>query len=541
MPLYKLFKENKLLLVLSIGFSFWLVFLFVLSILNFREIVFLDALASYPAANVSSDYSSNIPLVRYLVEPFAGIAFIIGMDFYWMIAFVIFYIIYRIIYLFFKKIGKISSEKYKKLMYPIDSYMRFTFKIFSATILIVGIIILIGYISLGYFFVSRYFMVIVQVGVRICSLILIFKLFYIIIVFLHPNLTFKHTIKNKRMLFKRNSTAPDYLKTLKREFIYITATMYLLLAANILLISTPYPTHIIETNLVDDEFLFDFHVHTTMSDGWLTPEQRVMWYIEQGITGAFFADHDNIRGAIAARKFVEKNNIDFFVGVAQEWTDNEKGIHMNIYGLEEEIVAPMSENPTGKPLALNASDMIQYVKSKGGYVTVNHYNYDPNPNGGFGVPYTLEQLKDWGVEGFEIVNGDHIQEHEIRQFALNNNLICIGGSDIHTCEELNAFVRFTLDDPTNKSVDNIFKNLRRNNHSVIMIDLYSNVADFPREFKELGFEPLEDFINYLFNLNSIQVLSWILWSCFGYILFFLAYKRIKRVDLKIIESKININ
>jgi len=541
MPFYKLLKENKLFSVLSIGFSFWLVFLFVLSILNLRDVVFLDGLASYPAANVSSNYSSSIPLVRYLVEPFAGVAFIIGMDFYWMIAFVIFYIIYRIIYLFFKKIGKISSEKYKQLMYPIDSYMRFTFKMFSATILIVGIIILIGYISLGYFFVSRYFMVIVQIGVRICSLILIFKLIYIIIVFLHPKLTFNYNIKNKRTVFKRKSTAPNYLKTLKREFIYITATMYLLLAANILLISTPYPTHIIETDLDDDEFLFDFHVHTTMSDGWLTPEQRVMWYIEQGISGAFFADHDNIRGAIVARKFVEKNNLDFFVGIAEEWTDNEKNIHINYYGLEEEIVAPMSENPTGKPLALNASDMIQYVKSKGGYVTVNHYNYDPNPNGGFGVPYTLEQLRDWGVDGFEIINGDHIQEHEIRQFALNNNLICIGGSDIHTCEELNAFVRFTLDDPTNKSVDNIFKNLRRNNHSVITIDLYSNVADFPREFDDVGFEVFEDFINYIFNLNWLQVLSWILWSCFGYALFFLAYKKIKHVDLKIIERKININ
>ena len=201
----------------------------------------------------------------------------------------------------------------------------------------------------------------------------------------------------------------------------------------------------------------------------------------------------------------------------------------------------MSENPTGKPLALNASDMIQYVKSKGGYVTVNHYNYDPNPNGGFGVPYTLEQLRDWGVDGFEIINGDHIQEHEIRQFALNNNLICIGGSDIHTCEELNAFVRFTLDDPTNKSVDNIFKNLRRNNHSVIMVDLYSNIAKFPGEFDDVGFEVFEDFINYIFNLNWLQVLSWILWSCFGYALFFLAYKKIKHVDLKIIECKININ
>jgi len=541
MPFYKLLNENKLFSILSIGFSFWLVFLFVLSILNLRDVVFLDGLASYPATNVSSDYSSSIPPVRYLVEPFAGVAFIIGMDFYWMIAFVIFYIIYRIIYLFFKKIGKISSEKYKKLMYPIDNFMRFTFKMFSATILVVGIIILIGYISLGYFFVSRYFMVIVQIGVRICSLILILKLVYIIIVFLHPKLTFNYTIKNKRTVFKRKSTAPNYLKTLKREFIYITATMYLLLATNILLISTPYPTHIIEIDLDDDEFLFDFHVHTTMSDGWLTPEQRVMWYIEQGISGAFFADHDNIRGAIVARKFVEKNNLDFFVGIAEEWTDNEKNIHINYYGLEEEIVAPMSENPTGKPLALNASDMIQYVKSKGGYVTVNHYNYDPNPNGGFGVPYTLEQLRDWGVDGFEIINGDHIQEHEIRQFALNNNLTCIGGSDIHTCEELNAFVRFTLDDPTNKSVDNIFKNLRRNNHSVIMVDLYSNIAKFPGEFDDIGLEIFEDFINYIFNLNWLQVLSWILWSCLTFTIFFLAYKKIKNADLEFVERKININ
>ena len=540
MSFYTFFKKNRPFFILTIGFLLWLGFLIVLSILNLREVVFLDGLASNPATNVSSDYASHHSFLRYLVEPFAGIAFIIGMEFYWLIAAIIFYIIYRLIYLIFKKIGKIGSQKYKRLMYPIDNFMRFTFKIFSATILIVGMIILIGYISLGYYFVSRHFMVIIQIGVRICSLILIIKIAYILIIFIHPKLNLHYLVKNKSSLFKKNSLRFKFSKTLKRELIYIVGTVYILLGANILLISTPYPTHIIETDLEEDEFLIDFHVHSTMSDGWLTPEQRVAWYIEQGISGAFFSDHDNIRGALAARKYVETNNLDFMVFVSLEWTDAITKVHMNIYGLEEEIVAPISENPTGNSLALNASDMIKYVKSKGGYVIVNHYNYYPNPSGSFGVPYTLEQLRDWGVDGFEIVNGDHMQEQEIRQFSLDNNLICIGASDTHTSEEINAFVRLNLDDPTNKSVDNIFKNLRNNTHSVIMVNLYSNIIKFPGEFDDIGFEILEDFINYIFNLSSFQALSWILWSCLGFILFFLAYMKIKNTDLELIERKIKI-
>lgn len=538
MSFYTFFKKNRPFFILTVGFLFWFGFLLVLSILNLREVVFLDGLASNPATNVSSDYTSNHSFLRYLVEPFAGIAFIIGMDFYWLIAIIIFYIVFRIIYLIFKKFGRIRSIKYKKLMYPIDSFMKFTFKMFSATIMIVGIIFLIGYISLGYYFVSRYFMVIVQIGVRICSLILLFKLAYVIIILLHPKLRLHYPMKSRKTFFKPNSTRFKFSKVFKRESIYMTGSVYLLLAANILLISIPFPTHIIETDLREDEFLIDFHVHTTMSDGWLLPEQRVAWYIEQGISGAFFTDHDTIRGATVARKYVEKNNLDFIVWVGEEWTDNEKDIHINYYGLEEELVAPMSENPTGKPLALNASDMIKYVKSNGGYVTVNHYNYDPNPSGGFGVPYTLEQLRSWGVDGFEIINGDHIQEQEIRQFSLNNNLICVGGSDIHTNEEVNAFVRLTLDDPTNKTVDNIFKNLRNNTHSVIMVDLYSNIAHFPGELDDIGFEIFEDFINYIFNLNWLQVLSWISWSCFGYVLLLFMYLKIKKTNLNFFKRKI---
>jgi hypothetical protein len=321
------------------------------------------------------------------------------------------------------------------------------------------------------------------------------------------------------------------------EIIYLASIISILIGTNILLISTKFPTQKLKADLGPNEFLFDFHVHTTMSDGWISPEQRIDWYVEQGIQGAVFTDHDNLRGAFAARKYVETNGLDFEVWVGAEWTDNEKDIHMNYYGVEEEIVAPMSENPTGNSLVLNASDMIKYVKSKGGYVIVNHYSDPP------GFPYTYVDLAKWGVDGFEIVNGDHIEEREIREFCLNNtnslnqSLICIGGSDIHTTEDLNAFVKMKLDDPTNKTIDNIFRILRFNNHSVITIKFLSDTVNFPGELNDFGFKLIEDYLNYLFNLNGLQVFSWIVWSGASYTLLFLAYRRIRKSGLGKVKTK----
>lgn len=527
-------KKNRIFSIVSIGFLIWLVFLIILSVLNKRKIIFLDVLNSYPGTDVSSEYHSVVPLIRYFIEPFVGISFIIGMDFEYLIALTIIYPIYRLLYLFLKKKGRINKKRFKKLKPPVFNYLRFVFKIFSLTVIIIAVAILIGYIISGYYFVSRHFMMIIQPGIRICFVLLIVKISYLFMIFLHPKLKFKNFSEKKLKKIKRNSKLAKHSDTIKMELTYFVALIYLMLAINILLISTPFPTHRINADLDYDEFLFDFHVHTTMSDGWITPEQRVMWYIEQGIDGAAFSDHDNLRGVIPARNYVESNDLDFTVWLGAEWTDNERDIHMNYYGLEEEIVAPMSKTSLGISLALNASDMIAYVKNHGGYVIVNHYNYNPNPKGGYGTPYTLEQLRDWGVDGFEIINGDHVEAKEIREFCLNNtnnyneSLICFGGSDIHTSEDLNAFIKVRLNDPSNKTIDNIFKNLRNNSHSVITINLHSSLVNFPRVLNVLGFELLEDYLNYVLNLNSFQVISWIAWSSIGYLLFFLAYRKIKK-------------
>ncbi|MFW9782297.1 MAG: PHP domain-containing protein, partial [Candidatus Heimdallarchaeota archaeon] len=185
---------------------------------------------------------------------------------------------------------------------------------------------------------------------------------------------------------------------------------------------------------------------------------------------------------------------------------------------------------------------INYVKSQGGYIVVNHYNFDPNPNGGYGVPYNLTQLRDWGVDGFEIINGGSYggKYQQVRDFCILNNLTCIGGSDIHTNEPLNTFVKIKLADPSNLTIANIFETLKNNtNHEVIAIELNPKLVDFSNDLNDFGFYIFEEFINYFLNMNTYQSISWICWSGSIYLIIFLLYRKIKKVDLSRLQRKIN--
>ncbi|MFW9824383.1 MAG: PHP domain-containing protein, partial [Candidatus Thorarchaeota archaeon] len=335
-------KKNKIFSAVSMAFLAWFVFLIILSIINIREIIFLDVLDAINGTDVSSEYKLTIPFLRYLFEPVIGISFLLDKKFRFLIAISLLYPSFRLIYLYLKKQRKLDTKIFKKLKNPIYNFIRFVVKLFSLTLIVIAVIFLIGYIFAGYYFVSRHFMVIIQIAIRLSLLVLIVKISYLFIIFLNPKLTFKSFPKKKLKKVKKYSWSFKHSDSLKKEVTYFISIIYLMLAMNILLISSPFPTQRINANLDNDEFLFDFHIHSTMSDGWISPEERVRWYIEQGIDGAAFTDHDNIRGALIARNYVEKNNLDFAVWVGAEWTDNEHDIHMNYYGLEEEIVAPMS-------------------------------------------------------------------------------------------------------------------------------------------------------------------------------------------------------
>ena len=88
---------------------------------------------------------------------------------------------------------------------------------------------------------------------------------------LHPKLSLN---LNKKFI-QPETQRKTKIHVIKRETVFYVGIGVILLGANIVLISTPFPPHeIIPTvPLEDDEFLFDFHVHTTFSDGWLTVEE----------------------------------------------------------------------------------------------------------------------------------------------------------------------------------------------------------------------------------------------------------------------------
>jgi len=79
-------KNNKFFTSISVIFLIWFVFLVVLSIIGKRTVIFYDALGQ---VDVSSEYSSNLPLLRYIIEPYMAIAFILEYEFTWLILFFI--------------------------------------------------------------------------------------------------------------------------------------------------------------------------------------------------------------------------------------------------------------------------------------------------------------------------------------------------------------------------------------------------------------------------------------------------------------------
>lgn len=532
MNLRSLVKNNKIITVGTLVFCIWLILLVLTAIIGEREVMFYDALNQI---DVSSNYISNLLLLRYFLEPIAVISFTLEYEFSWLFLFFIAYPIIRILYLVLKKKGKFQSKKLNYIMIPLADLITFSFKILILSVLIIGVSMLVGYLIQGFLFVGRYFMVPIQIAVHLCIILIAIKALYILLKLFHPRLRLNYSAKKKKSL-KRSK-----LRSFNKEIVYFIGIGVLLLGINIVLISTPFPPHKIEpvVPLDDDEFLFDFHVHTIMSDGWLTVEERLQWYMQQGISGAAFSDHDNIRGATLAQEYVESNGLDFTVFMAEEWTDHENDIHINYFGLAEEIV-PLESYTPGGPKAMNASDLISYVKANGGYITVNHYNYKENPNGGYGVPYNLTQLMNWGIDGFEIVNGGSYSTKyiQIRQFCLDNNLICIGGSDIHTNEDLNTFIKLKLLDPTNLTIANIFETLKLNTHEVIAIEFYPKVVDFPGELNDFGFYILEELINYFLNTNIFQSLSWIIWSGLVYLILFFGYRKVKKMTLTNLKNKI---
>ncbi|KAJ2209577.1 hypothetical protein IW143_004522, partial [Coemansia sp. RSA 520] len=156
-----------------------------------------------------------------------------------------------------------------------------------------------------------------------------------------------------------------------------------------------------DSNFTDYNVLLDAHMHTTYSDGVLSPKQAIDYAIANGYNAVIVTDHQTVAGSIAAKKYAEKHHSDqITVITGMEYTCCR--IHMNLIGINKSV-AVTPPFPSDDELR----DVIDKVHDMGGLVIVNHIpwsNATMLPWNDARLPNnpTREQLLDWGVDGFEV-------------------------------------------------------------------------------------------------------------------------------------------
>ncbi|ODV91143.1 hypothetical protein CANCADRAFT_15987, partial [Tortispora caseinolytica NRRL Y-17796] len=174
--------------------------------------------------------------------------------------------------------------------------------------------------------------------------------------------------------------------------------------------------------------LFDSHVHTTVSDGSLSPEQALNWAMAYGFQAIAITDHNDISGGLLAEEISINKSLPILVIPGMEFTCCR--IHMNLIGINETI-APSSSWPSDEEL----QDVIRRTHELGGFVVVNHRAWSLTTEYGYQQPRIrthppLEALYEWGVDAFETVHED-VLDLKVLRFSKAHNLPLISASDMH--------------------------------------------------------------------------------------------------------------
>ncbi len=166
----------------------------------------------------------------------------------------------------------------------------------------------------------------------------------------------------------------------------------------------------------------DLHMHTTASDGMGTVEE-VLEHVQNNtdLDVIAISDHDEIRGAWAARDLAAKRNYRFEIIMAQEITSRHG--HVLIYGVEEPFKMFQSLEKT-----------VDWAHERGGVVIIPHpLSYMTLSVG----EKKLRSLFDKAmmVDGIEVLNpsiAGYVRKERVREVNSSEwHLAEIGNSDAH--------------------------------------------------------------------------------------------------------------
>lgn len=78
----------------------------------------------------------------------------------------------------------------------------------------------------------------------------------------------------------------------------------------------------------------DLHIHTTASDGLLSPEEVIRWAAQKKLSAVAITDHDTIKGIQPALEYSEKYPVEVVPGIEFSTEYNEEEIHILGYYID---------------------------------------------------------------------------------------------------------------------------------------------------------------------------------------------------------------
>lgn len=156
--------------------------------------------------------------------------------------------------------------------------------------------------------------------------------------------------------------------------------------------------------------LANFHTHTTQSNGFLTPEQAVLWHLQRGYKVVAITDSNTVKGGEIARSFVERTKLRVTVLVGEEFRGK---THLVLLNIRSDI----------SPRDFDVPSAIKEAKRQGGIAIAAHP---------WTSKHSLEDLVNWGVDGFEIVNGATLGDDKLQTLCKQRKLAALGNLDLRS-------------------------------------------------------------------------------------------------------------
>lgn len=151
--------------------------------------------------------------------------------------------------------------------------------------------------------------------------------------------------------------------------------------------------------MTDNGIVADLHVHTTASDGLLSPEELIQRASSLGLTALAITDHDTVDGLPEARSAAEKTGMNLITGIELScgWEGRDNSVH--VLGLFIDEKAPAMIELLNEQKQLRFQRALRMVELLGGIgldVAELHERFLSNPDKILGRPHIARYLVEKG-------------------------------------------------------------------------------------------------------------------------------------------------